>query len=414
MKIVIVGGGTAGTAFARKLRFYNKDVDITLVDKTNNNQYSPCSLPYFIEGKISSVDVYNSYKEDNINFLKQHFPIKRKNNSLVLFDGSIEKSLGYDVLVLATGSKPIIPKIKGLKDFFLLKTKQDAIKLKKITGNTTILGGGYIGLELAFALAKNSDVTIVESKDSLLANYLDKDMSSKVYDYLKKKGINIILNKKITDIKQIKTKNLVISTGFKPDLDILKKLDLKYRPNEKLMIDKNTYLIGDMAKTKNLITNKYEYCMLGSIAQKQGEFLAKNILSDNQKKYGGFIPNSVSKIGDLVIGSVGLTKNIANTIFENIVVSKITTTNKYMTCGGEEYILKIICNSKGLILGCQIIGKEEVAGRLNMVSGFIRSKLTIYDLVKVDTCYNPCVANIKDPLIEAAKIAIKKIEIKYG
>ena len=147
--------------------------------------------------------------------------------------------------------------------------------------------------------------------------------------------------------------------------------------------------------------------MLANNAVKQAIVVAENILG-SEKKYRGFVSNSVSKTGDSIIGSVGITSEKAKEYFK-VVVGKFKGLSKYKSCEGKELIVKLICNEKGVIVGCQVIGYEDVSGVLNMVSSYIKNEQSVHDLVEVDTCYNPCVASMHNPLIEAAKVVVKKL-----
>ncbi len=400
MRIVIIGGGTAGTEVARQLRFRDKNVEIILVDKKGYNQYSPCSMPYYLEGKIKDLEVYSNYEEDKIEYLRSYELVSYDDEKVVVKKDEF-KELSYDKLVLATGSSVVKPKIKGLEEYYTLKDLDDVKKLKKLSGKTLIIGGGYIGVELALAL---KNVTLVEAEPFLFPKTLDKDMSKLVKEYLESEGVKVITDTKVDEIKNgefmsEKYDNFIVSVGFKP----LK----EYEVDEFLRVKENVYTVGDLVKSKNLVTNEEAYCMLANNAVKQASVVAENILG-NEKKYEGFVSNSVSKTRDLIIGSVGVTSEKGKGFFK-VVVGKFKGLSKYKSCDGKEIVVKLICNEKGIVKGCQVIGYEDVSGILNMVSSYVKNKQSVYDLVEVDTCYNPCVASMHNPLVEAGKVVVKKL-----
>ncbi len=412
MRVVIIGGGTAGTEVARQLRFKDKSVEIDLVDKKGFDQLSPCSLPYYIEEIVEEEDlkVYNSYEEDGINYYRGFKLEEYKDGRALIADVSEKKELSYDKLVIAMGSEALIPDIKGLKDFYVLKDLEDARKLKGISGRTLIIGGGYIGVELASAL--KGEVFIAESKPYLFPRVLDRDMSKEVERYLREKNINVFtscevksFNGKSTVIngEEVSFDNVIVSVGFKPN-DVFTNGVV----DEYLRVNEDVYCVGDLVKSKNEVTGEIENCMLANNAVKQAGIVAENILGGS-KRYDGFVSNSVSKVGNLIVGSTGITSEKSKEVSGKVVVGKFKGISKYKSCNGKELTTKIICDDSGVIVGCQVIGFEDVAGRLNLASGYIKNKQKAQDLVDIDTCYNPCTADMHDPLVQAGKVVIKKM-----
>ncbi len=390
MNVIIIGAGTSGVETARQIRFKNKSINVTLIDSEGENQYSPCSLPYFVEGKIKDVSVYDNFELDSINYYRKFKPIKLTKDTLTI-KGKETLDLEYDKLVIAIGSSPI----KILDEGFVLKTKKDAEKIKKLKGSFKIIGAGYIGLELAASLAlKKNKVLVVEKQDKIMPG-LDDDLAEYVQSYLESIGVKFKLKFK-GEINSLKYDHLIQCVGFKPNDEIFKTLNLKY--DKGLKINDDVFVVGDLARTKNKVTNDYENCMFANIAVKQAKIVAENVLGGKQD-YEGFVLNAVSKVGDLTIGIVGSKAEV---------VGKYKGLDKYASCNGKDFIVKLYTDRKGVIKGGQIIGFSDVAGRLNMLSSFVDR--SVYDLVEVDTCYNPCVSPIHDPLVSAGSIVIKKLE----
>lgn len=402
MKVVIIGGGSAGTTCAFELRKENKEIDITIIEKTNQTEYSPCALPYVIGGEISDfekIKIYTEkdYKENNINLIlnEEVKEIDEKNKKIRLKD----RELTYDKLVIATGSKPYIPKIEGLTEYLILKTVEDAKKIEKLENKSIIIiGAGMIGLELGNALLnKNNKVIIFENQNSILPNMLDKDMASELEKLLenieiKKEEIKQInINKLITKEQEYYFDHIIIACGT----------GLENLNNKALYCGDCNYITEEITKA----TIKSH---LGTSAVRQGKNVANKILNKDTESIPN-LNNSITKISDYIVGSVGINTNTAinNNIKTISAKYKGTITAPYYS--DEPLIVKLIFNELEEIIGGQIIGKTEVAGRLNLLSLAISKKMNIKDLKTIDTCYNPASAPIFDPITVCAEIVEKKV-----
>jgi len=414
MKIIIIGAGTAGIDIARKIRFNDKNSSIILIDNKGDDLYSPCSLPYFVGNKINKEDlyVYNNYSTDNLIYYRGYEPINLEGNILTISNSTSTTNLEFDNLVFATGSIPNSLNFNNSKNIHFLKTIEDAEKLKKLKGKFLIIGGGFIGCELSAELInKGNKVHLVETKNRLLNKILDDDMSKIVRNYLENLGVDISLNTQVENLENnsfdgTKFDHIVITTGFIPNYKVIEDLGLPSENDQFLRVRDNIYVAGDLVKSKNIITGKYEYCMLANNALKESEVVVNNILGDD-KYYEGFINNSLSKIGELIVGSVG---GISEEL-DNSLSAKFKGKDKYFSLGGQEYTIKLILDKNSEILkGGQIIGFSEVAGRLNHIYDLIYQNKGISDLLNINSCYNPAVSPLQDPLVEVAKITKKKLD----
>lgn len=435
LKIVIIGGGSAGTTCAYHLRKKNKDVNITIIEQSNNVQYSPCAMPYVLSGEIKDFDniyLFNKkdYEENNIKLLlnSKVKKIDKKNKKIILND----KTINYDKLIIATGSSAFIPPIKGIDkvNYYTLKTIDHAKNIsKKIKKNdkSVIVGGGMIGIELAYSLdKKNEKVTIIESKENILSNMFDNDMSEQLKKCLENTKIKIIeksnikeitKNQIILDKEKIEFDKLFLCTGVRPNIELAKSCGIKVNNgiivNDYLKTsDKNIYACGDCVECVEFNTNKKILSMLGSTAVRQANIIANNVLKRKEK----FLPvlnNTISKIDDWFIGATGLTESRAKKLGIKTISTRYTgnVKSEYYS-EKEKIIIKMVCNHKKEIIGCQIIGNEEVVGRLNLMTLVILKKIKLNELIKLETCYNPASAPIIDPITQTAQICLKKLKMK--
>ncbi len=434
MKVVIIGGGSAGTTCAFELRKLNKEAEITLIEKSSNLEYSPCALPYVLSEEIKSFEnifIFNKkdYEENNIDLLlnSEVKEIDTKYKKVILND----KEINFDKLVIANGSSAFVPKIKGLEnsDYMTFKTIEDAkeiLKKVKPQDHSVVIGGGMIGVELVVSLMeKGNKVSLLETKENILPSLLDSDMSKKLKKYLEENNIEILEKSKIKEIsskkiileeKEIQFDNIFLCTGVKANISLAKKTGLKVDKgivvNEHLETsEKDVYACGDCVEAFEFNTNEKIFSQLGTTAVRQAKVIAKNILREKEK-FPPVLNNTVSKIGEVYIGTVGMTNARAKELGIKTVSAKYTGNVRAEYYSEKEKItIKIVCNFDGEIIGGQIIGDSEVVGRLDLIALAIQKKVKIEELSKLETCYNPPSAPIFDPLTIVAEICLKKLNM---
>jgi NADH oxidase (H2O2-forming) len=431
-RVIIIGGGSAGTTTAFELRKLNKEIGITIIEQTKYTEYSPCALPYVIGREIyapEKIFIYKieDYANNDINLMLRTMVqgIDAKNKIVKILEEDRIVELKYDYLVLATGALSNIPKIQGLESskYLLLKTIDDAREIMSDRGRRVlIIGGGLIGVEVAGILSRDRQVTIVDSS-KLLNQILDEDMSSKVKYYLEASGITVkedVVIDRIEDGKAfigtdiLRFDTLIISAGMKPNINIAKDAEIKtskgiITDKNLRTSDKNIYACGDAIESISGINGKNTISMLGSTAVKQAKIVAANILGIDKKSIPVFTP-TISKTKELIIGSTGITEAQAEKLGIKTINSIVTGNTKaeYYPFG-KQIIVKLISDLEGNLFGAQIIGQEDVAGRINTITMALQKQATLDDLCNLETVYNPAIAPAFDPIVIAAEICRKKI-----
>jgi NADH oxidase (H2O2-forming) len=433
MKVIIIGGGSAGTTCAFELRKLNKEIEITILEKSPNLEYSPCALPYVLSGEIKSFENIflfskKDYYENKINLLLnskvERIDIKKK--KVILTN---EKEMFFDKLVLAIGSSVFIPKIEGLEKsccrcFKTIEDAKDISRITKTKTNSIIIGAGLIGTELAFSLSnKGNRVSIIEEQENILSNILDSDMSEKVKEELEKRKIKIFEKYKIKKVSnkrivmeegEIKFDNLFLCTGVKPNTSLAEKAKLKIGKgiivnNHLETSNKNIYACGDCVEYFEFNTSKKILSQLGTTAVRQAKVIARNILG-KKEKFPPILKNTISKIGNLYFGTVGITQKRAKELnIKNISAKYSGPVRAEYYSEKERISIKIVCNTQSEIIGAQIVGNCEVVGRLNMIALAIQKRIKLQDISKLETCYNPAAVSIFDPLTIVADICLKKL-----
>lgn len=439
MRIIIIGGGVAGSEVAWQLRRLNKEVEIIILEKSEFLQYSPCALPYVIGDKIKKIDEIflfdRSFYNDNKIILNSKARVKKINKAKkeVFFEKDKKtETLKYDYLVIATGATIKQPDIPGLKDcdYSTLKTITDAEKIKgsiKPNEKAVILGAGYIGVELAEALHLNNlEVFLLEAQGHLLPSTFDHELALQIQSFMEKSGINIITNAQIKNIasqkidlnnKIIEYDHLFACCGFQPNINLALATDLKCGKgiiidSQGRTSDENIYACGDCVESVNLIDNHAILNQLATTAVFQARVVAENILG-NQRENRKVINASISRFYKIIFGSCGVTEKYCQ--LNNVKTVSVVYTGKSRAeyyPGSQDIFVKIITQLNGRIIGCQIAGFEEIAGRLNMISLAIGKGITLKEFIETETCYNPSVTPVFDPLITAAEVCLKKVDFQ--
>ncbi|NYB52846.1 MAG: FAD-dependent oxidoreductase [Methanobacteriaceae archaeon] len=439
MKIVIAGGGAGGLSTASNIRKCNKNAEITVITKEKHIAYSPCAIPYVLGGEIKNfkniiMHEKDDYLEKNIKIITQaevYDVISSENKvkyRLKTGNDSNVKELSYDYLVIATGATSYIPPIEGtnLEGVFKIRTIEDGFKIKEWSGNSkhaVVVGASLIGLETSYALKQMGlKVTLTEMLPQIIPRSLDPDMAGIVHKYIEKQGIDVILNRpaeKILGEKQVegvvfkdrtvKADMVILATGVRPQTKLAEiagcKLgNMAIRVNEKMQTSvSNIYAVGDCVEVVDAITGEYTQSMLGTAAVSQGKIAAKNITGIG----GEFKPvlnSMVSKVGELEFGAVGITKLLAPQKGIDVISGKIKALSKARYYPDAKRIdVKIICNIKGQIIGCQIIGEERVAERIDTMTLAISNGVTCSELATAEFSYAPPVSMVTDPIILAAE-----------
>lgn len=357
--IVIIGCGAAGISALNTLsKLGIKDVLVI----SSERPYSKPLLLHYLSGKIGRDRVFL----DGIKFIQDKvIEVKPNENTVLLKSG---KEIKYDQLLIATGAYPIKPKIDGidLKGVFFLNTLKDADEIMRYLRNVkkaVIIGAGFVGISAAVALRKrNIDVTIVELKDRVLPEALDKDFANIAKEILENNGVKVILGKSVSKIigdnsvkgvvvenEEIKCDMVITSVGVRPNIEFLRNSGIEIRTgivvNDKMQTNfKDIYAAGDCAETKDLITGEYTINAVWINASIQGRIAAYNI-AGIERTYDGSIRINVIDIFGVPFVSIG-----------------------YITDDFERLDNKIFYYKGDKIVGFQTIGFEELKGALSIIT----------------------------------------------
>lgn len=432
MKTIIIGGVAGGASAAARLRRLDEQAEIIILERGEFVSFANCGLPYYIGGEITdrenlTLQTPESFKSRfNIDVRVFNEAIKINPDEKTVIVKNIaageEYSLKYDNLILSPGAEPIKPNIKGINanNVFTLRNIPDTFKIKNHIENekpktAVVVGGGYIGVEMAENLAKAGlDVSIVELADHLIAP-LDFDMAADVHRYIKEKGIKLYLNNGVTAIEssrvilqkgEINADMVIMSVGVRPETAIAKNCGIKTNAKGSIIVDNNMrtnipdiYAVGDAVEAENFISKSPAFIPLAGPANKQGRIAADHI-SGIDSKYTGTQGSAVLKLFDMTVATTGLNEKTAqlNKIdYEKTYIYSSSHASYYPN--GNMMSIKALWDKKSLkIIGAQIVGFDGVDKRMDVLAAAMRLGGKITDLTELELCYAPPFSSAKDPV----------------
>lgn len=448
-KLIVIGGTAAGLSAASKAKRLQPDLEIEVFEKSGYISYGACGLPYFVGGIIEnpedlvSLTVEQITQQRGIPTYIHHevIRINRKEKTVTVknMDTEEESVHTYDKLVIATGARPVRPSIPGIeaKGIYYLRTVEDGIRLKQVVKaegkkQAVIVGGGFIGLEVAEEMALSGiEVHVFEQLERLLP-FLEKGFSQAIQDTLAEHGVAVHLGEKIEEIltvngtaRGIKTEGgqivaadfILMSIGVVPNTELARDAGLQLgikgaiAVNDEMQTsDPLIWACGDCSQTKNRITEKPVYIPLGTTANKQGRIAGENVAGGHET-FKGVLGSMVTKVFNLYIAATGLSLRQAEEAGYDAVSSVITKGDRasYYPGSQDNQICLIFEKKSGRLLGAQGIGSESVAGRMNVFVTAITCGMTVSEINDLDLVYAPPVAPVYDPILIAASQAMKKV-----
>lgn len=430
MRVIVIGGATAGMGMSAKLRRNLPDVEIVVYQKEKYVSLGACGLPYFVgdnfddpnlmiartipEFEKAKIEIHTQSLVTGVDFKAQRiFFLDHEGNES--FDN-------YDHLVIGTGAKPLIPDFlkTPAKNVFTLTRLEDGLKLKeylqmKSVKNVAILGSGFIGLELCETLGKlGKNVYLIEREKRLAPGVIDPEFSDKIETELIKNKIKILKNNSITKlittqdqlVKKVKLKSgeeikidaLVLGIGFTPATDFLKDTALKLNDRGAIVVNdqgqtniKNVWSCGDCATTPHRLTKQDTYTALATVPRKFSKIIADNIAGDKQK-YAGTLQTAIIRIFDLEIARTGFSENEAKSLgydFQTTLIHDKDQTD-YVNGQGELSLKLVMDNKTKTLIGAQIIGHNHAVMRIHSLVAMIWNQTKVdHDLEQIDFPYAP-------------------------
>ncbi|RLE50592.1 MAG: hypothetical protein DRJ31_00785 [Candidatus Methanomethylicota archaeon] len=434
-RLLIIGGGVAGCTAALYARRINKNVDITIVEKSPYPAYSRCGLPYLISGKVRShtelleypPEFYNRVIKARLMLLSEAIELdcSRQLVKIRSKDGGVT-SLEYDSLIIATGAEPLLPSfVHDRERVFTLRSIEDALAMKQFAHKSKrviIIGGGFIGLELAEAFHDlGLDVSIVEMRDQLLPQYLDFDMAKIIERHLLRRGIKLFLGKAVEEVTSVENGVRVVAgdevfrcdfavlcIGVSGNVKLAKDSHLKLGSTGLIKVDEHmktseegVYAAGDCVECWDPIYRQPLTLQLGSVAVRQAMVAGINAAGGDMK-INGFTGAMVIKVFDLEIACAGLPSHLARKQGVNVQSIRVLSKDKIHYFKGCDVFMKLIVDQEGRIVGGQAVG-NNASKYIDLVSLAMLKRMKVEELALIETCYSPVVSSAWVPPAVAAQ-----------
>ena len=443
MKIVIFGGVAGGATAAARIRRLDENAEIIIFERSGYISYANCGLPYYISGVIEEKEdltlqtpegFFRRFKiVAKVNHEVTDIDVNKKTVLVTDLESGKSFSESYDKLILSPGAKPIIPDFYiDDEKIFTLRTVEDTLKIRtfvesKQPRSAIVIGGGFIGLEMAENLSElGVEVSIVQRGNHLLPT-LDCDMASFVHAKFRQKSVKIFLgaNTEKIDVsndkviisllggEKLEADMVITSIGVVPENTLVKKIGLALGVKGAIKVNRkmetsisNIYAVGDVVQVEHFITEKDTVISLAGPANKQGRIVADNICGLNSE-YKGSQGSSVIKLFDMTVATTGINEVQAkenNYNYEKIILTQNSHAIYYPDA--TAMTIKLVFDKETYkILGAQIVGYDGVDKRIDIIATAIRAGLKADELKDLDLAYAPPYSSAKDPVNMAGFIA---------
>jgi NADPH-dependent 2,4-dienoyl-CoA reductase/sulfur reductase-like enzyme/rhodanese-related sulfurtransferase len=437
MKTVIVGGVAAGASTGARLRRLDESAEIVVLERDDYVSFANCGLPYHIGGAIPERDSLLLQTPESL--AKSLVLDVRTGQDVIGIDRSAKEvevrdlqegrtyRESYDKLVLCTGAHPIRPPIPGGDDprVDVLRNIPDMdrilAKLAKGASGAVIVGGSYIGLELAEAFRSRGLQTTVVERTERLMPWLDPEMT-RILDYhvhthdvdvrlgttakAVRHGENDGLVVDLSDGRSIPADVVVMAAGARPNVDLARDAGLEIGPLGGIVVDAqmrtsapDILAAGDAVETPHLLTGEPTLSMLAGPANRQGRIAADTICG-RDSEYRGTQGTAVVKVFDMTAGGTGLTETdlrAADMDFRKVYTHQNGHAAYYP--GTAPLFMKVLFDpSEGKLLGAQVLGWDGVDKRIDVLAVALRAGMTVFDLEHLELAYAPPYGSAKDPV----------------
>jgi len=455
MRLVVIGGIAAGTKAASRARRVAPNLEITVYQEEPEISISECGLPYFLSGVVQNrgdlvARTPEQFAEKDVEVLVCHRveSIDSENKTLTVRDLATDKEFedSYDRLIIATGAKSILPPIEGadLDGVFSLRFLTDADTImeyvrERSPEKAVIVGGGYIGLELAENLKEiGMDVSLVEA-DERLARVYGPEVAERIEEHLRSKGISVFVEEEVRVLsgddegrvramqcgpEEIEAELVIVAAGITPCVELAEEAGAEIGMTGAIRVDKylrtslpEVWAAGDCVESANLLTGEPTWMPLGDTANQMGRVAGTNAAQGfagvDALQFPGVLGTGVFKVFDLGVAKTGLSEEAAEEAGYDAVTATLESKSKagYYP-GGEPVFIKLIADgATGRLLGAELLG-ANADKYVDICATAIWGKLSYPDLINLDLAYAPPFGPVLSPIIQAASVLANEFEKK--
>ena len=448
-RLIVIGGVAAGLSAASEARRQNRWMEIRVYEKGPDISYSNCGLPYYIEGLVPDADGLRIHspeffhEERDIDVLTHHEVIEisaSRRRLTVLEPGSGPGEVPYDRLVIATGAEPAPAEIEGLSlgGVFHVNTLQSTVALKRYLESNevrraVIIGGGYIGLEMAEALKTSGrSVTLLERGPNLF-EAADGEIVEVIRQELARNGVEVVTGAKVVAlagdahqagsaqgrgvVRRVHAESgsfeadcVVLATGVRPRVKIAADAGIALGAGGAIAVNEyqetsaaGVFAAGDCADAFHLVSGRRAYVPLGTTANKQGRVAGTNA-AGGRAQFLGIVGTAVVKVFGLEVARTGLSSEEAAQAGFRTAPAVVRAAARARYLGGQDILVKLLADrSTGRLLGAQMAGPEGVAKRIDVLATALHARLTAEQVYQLDLSYAPPFSSVWDPILIAAR-----------
>lgn len=443
-RLVVIGGDAAGMTAVMQARRRQPYLEIVVLEKGTWTSYSACGIPYLVGGEVGSLqDLVARTPQE---FRDKHRIDVRLQHEAVSIDATSRRvevrdhlrqrtiHVDYDQLLVATGARPTrpslpgieLPHVRGVQTLDDAKALLDRIRAQECR-RVTVVGGGYIGLEMAEAFVRRgAEVTLVEGGDQLMRT-LDADVAARLLEPMRNLGIDIRLGSAVAalepdkvvlaDGSDVPADLVLLGLGVTPNAELAAAAGAATGPRGALMVDRRQrtavdglWAAGDCATSFHLVSRRPVHVALGTVANKQGRVAGIN-LGGAYAAFPGVVGTAITKVCSLEVARTGLTEvEAAADGFDAAAVTIETTTRAEYLPDAEPMIVKLLGErGTGRLLGAQIVGGTTAAKRIDTVATALHGRLRVDEVVELDLAYAPPFSSVWDPVAVAARALVNQL-----
>jgi NADPH-dependent 2,4-dienoyl-CoA reductase/sulfur reductase-like enzyme len=441
-RILVVGGNAAGMTAASRAKRVDPWLSVTIFEAGPRIAYSICGLPFAIEGRVGFEDLVlftpeSLENERGIKALlnREVVEIQPWRKTAVVLNRSTgeREDHPFDKLLLATGYRPLSPGIEGtgLQGVFTASRLEDGEAILSWISTASarsavVLGGGYVGLEVASALLERGlEVTVVERAPSLLPS-LDPDMARLVEEELERKGIRVLTGRVAKNISataagrveamelsasglRLRADMVFVDVGVAPRVELAERAGIRLGPSGGIAVSEHLetsvssiYAAGNCAECTHLVSGRPMTIPLGTVAAKQGRIAGEN-LAGRRSRFAGALGTSIVKVLGVTAASTGLSSASAEREGFRAVAASIEGKFQagYFGSGAPAKVKVVAERESGRLLGAQIVGSAEGASRIDVLAAAITARMTVRDAAQLDLAYAPPAGALWNPILIA-------------
>ncbi|MDI3297993.1 MAG: FAD-dependent oxidoreductase [Bacillota bacterium] len=450
-RYIVAGGVAAGMSAASRIRRLDPEAEILAFERSGYVSYGACGLPYFVGGLVErpeqlvhyTPDYFRSERRIEVAVRTEVERIDRERHEVTVRElaSGERRTLRYDRLILATGARPSAPPVDGLEleGIYVLRLVEDGIRLRQALeerkGRAVVLGGGYVGLEAAEAMRRRGwEVTLVEALPQPMAS-LDPELAEAIVRELERNGVEVRLGEPVQGLEgdrsagggrgrvrrvvtragRIEADLVLVATGIRPNSELAVAAGIETGVRGAIRVDAemrtsdpDVWAAGDCAETYHVVTGRPDWIPLGTTANKQGRIAGENA-AGGHARFPGVAGTAVVKVFDLGVARTGLSLAEARAAGFDAEAVEVHQRSRagYYPGGGRMIVRLVVERSSCRLLGGQLAGPPDAVKRIDTLAAALYARFTAEDLYSLDLAYAPPFAPVWDPLLMAARQALR-------